>query len=347
MSLYTVPWRKRKKLNKSFYSFRTPMGRWHCSEVCNKLNQLWGKISIFWPTSRTEGRFPTSSTYLFSPSWKYIYHSQPTEKKLLLFENPEVWQPKIFLLNFNFTFFHSVYTVYQNISVFTLLVWKKTRVISVVSLKDHFPPLLPGSELNPLPVWRRSTELLTLYRSRELVQYVLGSHRHHWDCRVPVSGSAAWKAKKVINSSKSNAHLLPSHHLLNTARAHLEPWKQRGCYTALQQFALLFTASSRGTFIETRCTNESKRSQIVTKATNKGTVRSFLATAAQYPAKDYYILYNIIYILLQSKIEKCSLVWKSTFQKIVSVLQWHRTATPHQYVTSSHTQTSHKALALH
>lgn len=117
---------------------------------------------------------------------------------------------------------------------------KEKRVISGIPLKDHFPPLLPGSDLNPLPVWRRSTELLKLYRSRELVQYVLSSHRHHWDCRVPVSGSAAWNTKKV-NSSKCNTNLLRLYHLLNIGRDHLELQKYHGCYKALEQFALLFS----------------------------------------------------------------------------------------------------------
>lgn len=66
-----------------------------------------------------------------------------------------------------------------------------------------------GSELNPLPVWRRSTELLKLYRSTELVQCALGSHRHHWDCRAPGSGSAAWNTKEIINCTKCSSSLLP------------------------------------------------------------------------------------------------------------------------------------------
>lgn len=82
------------------------------------------------------------------------------------------------------------------------------------------------SELNPLPVWRRSTELLKLYQSRESVQYVLSSRKHHWDCRVPVSGSAAWN-KEVINSTKCNTN-----QLLKLSNHHLEPWKGHGYYEA-------------------------------------------------------------------------------------------------------------------
>lgn len=176
----------------------------------NKLNQLWGKISswlfcvllwVFFP--RTEGRFSKSHILAFTHFKRFLIHIQPQRKISI---SVAVWQLKIFY-KLSISLFSTLILVFIKTSLFTLLVWKNSDFR--YPLQDHFPALQPGGELNPLPVWRRSTELLKLYRSTELVQCALSSHRHHWDCRAPGSGSAAWNTKEIINCTMCSISLVP------------------------------------------------------------------------------------------------------------------------------------------
>lgn len=143
-------------------------------------------------------------TYTGFHSLQKISHSHTTTEKDFNICSSLTTQ---YFINFPFHFFSTLILVFIKTSLFTLLVWKNSDFR--YPLQDHFPALQPGGELNPLPVWRRSTELLKLYRSTELVQCALSSHRHHWDCRARGSGSAAWNTKEIINCTKCSISLVP------------------------------------------------------------------------------------------------------------------------------------------
>lgn len=158
-------------------------------------------------------------------------------------------------------------------SLFTLFVWKPSDFR--YPLQDHFPALLPGSELNPLPVWRRSTELRKLYRSTGLVQCALSSHRHHWDCRAPGSGSAAWNTKEIINCTKCSTSLLPFMSSYRWGRSTKAPGLLQSPWAVCSSLVRGFNPSGpRETVIQTTCIGVSTWSKRITKAINRS-MRSF------------------------------------------------------------------------